>query len=304
MKVVKPTTIVDAKFVSSGVPETDYAAWNAATSYTVGTKVLRTTTHRIYENLIAGVDATLPELATSGVTPRWLDIGPTNRWAMFDQVVDTATVGIATTLTVVLTPGVINSVALVGLTNVASVRVLLQDGATTVYDQTQSLDGTIITDWYEYFFEPYDTGSEALFTDVHPYGTGTLTVTFTASSGVPTVGGLIVGNAYEIGTAEYGASAGIIDYSYKNTDAFGRTVIVKRTYSKRMTVRLFLYNASLRRVQTLLADLRSTPCVWVGVPTNTVTYSPLVVFGFYKDFSLDIAYSQVSYCNLEIEGMI
>lgn len=301
MKVLKPTTVTDAMLVSCTVAENDYAEWNAATSYAIGDRVIRLTTHRIYEALQSGIDATLPENATGGTTPRWLDLGATNRWQMFDEIVGSATTG-ASPLEIVLQPGIANAVALVGLDDINTVRVQLHDGATSVYDQTQNLDNTPIYDWYDYFFAPYDTGDSALFVDIPPYGAGTLTVTF-ESTGAPQIGGLIVGNAYALGDVEAGATAGITDYSRKETDTFGLTTIVRRAYSKRMSVKLFFDTAGLRRIHTLLADLRSTPCVWIGVEKDTVTYAPLVIYGFYRDFNIDIAYPMLSYCNLEIEGL-
>ncbi len=50
-----------------------------------------------------------------------------------------------------------------------------------------------------------------------------------------------------------------------------------------------------------LADLRATPCVWVG--SDKPELDPLVVFGFYKDFQVEVAYHTVSFCTLEIEGL-
>lgn len=301
VKVIRPTAVTSAILVSSSVAETDHAAWNAATSYAIGDRVIRTTTHKIYENLIAGVNATNPEEATAGATPRWLEISATNRWKMFDDVVDYKTIG-SSPMSVVLQPGIINACAIIGAENVNDVRVQLHDGATLVYDQTKSMDGTIITNWYEYFFEPYDTAGEVLFEDIPPYASGQLTVTFTSATS-PSVGGLIPGNAYEIGTSMPGATAGITDYSKKETNIFGVTSFIQRAYSKRMSLKLFLDNQNLRKVHTLLASLRATPCVWVGT-SDTTTYSPLVVYGFYRDFSIDIPYPNLSYCNLEIEGLV
>ena len=75
MYILKPIDYTFAQVTANtALPESDFPAWAAATSYTVGTKVIRATTHRIYQSLIAGVDATLPENAPS----RWLDVGPTN----------------------------------------------------------------------------------------------------------------------------------------------------------------------------------------------------------------------------------
>jgi len=301
--VFRPITLPAARLVSSSVPATDHAAWDAATSYTVGQLVIRATTHRIYENLIAGVDAALPENATSGITPRWLDIGPTNRWAMFDNMTTTATTD-ASPVIVSMQPGAINSVAIVGASGVATVNATLTDGTTEIYNQTKGLDGTVLTDWYQYFFEPYDTSDTVFFDGIPSYLTGTLTITFTAAgSATPAVGALIMGTLYELGSAEYGASAGIVDYSVKSTDDFGNTTLLQRSFSKKMSVRLFLPTANMRKVHTLLASIRSTPVVLAG-PEDTTTYAPLVVYGFYKDFSIDIAYASVVYCNLEIEGMI
>ena len=63
MIVIPPIAITDSNLVSSTVaePSAGETAWNAATSYTIGQVVIRTTTHRKYECQIAGVDAGLPE---------------------------------------------------------------------------------------------------------------------------------------------------------------------------------------------------------------------------------------------------
>ena len=54
-----------------------YAAWNAATNYSIGARVTRSGTGRFYEALVGGVDATNPEDALGGDTPKWADKGPT-----------------------------------------------------------------------------------------------------------------------------------------------------------------------------------------------------------------------------------
>lgn len=68
-----------------------------------------------------------------------------------------------------------------------------------------------------------------------------------------------------------------------------------------MSVRMMVENFALNNLQRTIADLRATPCVWVGV--DNAGYAPLTIFGFYRDFSIDVAYPTKSYCNLEIEGL-
>ncbi|WP_119157965.1 phage head spike fiber domain-containing protein, partial [Caldimonas tepidiphila] len=94
--------------VYSSVPENDHPAWSAATNYAVGVKVIRLTTHRVYECAIAGTNSTPPEDAPS----RWIDLGPTNRWAMLDKEVGTVTTTGGVPLNIVMLPGFATGVSL------------------------------------------------------------------------------------------------------------------------------------------------------------------------------------------------
>lgn len=230
----------------------------------------------------------------------WAAIAPTNRWAMFDGEISTQTVQ-AGSLTVVLKPGCVNSLALFGLEG-ASLDVTVRDGLAgpVVYSRTVVLDGTLIADWYQYFFEPSVQLGEVVLTDLPPYGNAHVTVSLGGSGSVK-CGILVAGTAYALGDTQYGASAGIIDYSRKDTSATGTTTFVRRRYSKRMSAPLMLQNAQLNKVQRVLADLRATPCAWIG--TDAPGFEPLTIFGFYRDFSIDVAYPAHSLCSLEVEGL-
>ena len=52
-------------------------------------------------------------------------------------------------------------------------------------------------------------------------------------------------------------------------------------------------------VQKFLAGIRATPAIWQG----DGDYAALWIYGFYKDFSLTIAYPTISNLSLEIEGL-
>ncbi len=294
MKVVKPVAITDVQFVSSTAPETDYAVYNPATNYAVGARTIYQ--HVIWESV---------QTPNTGNTPGtdalyWATVAPTNRWAMFDTEVSTQT-SVASPLTVVVKPGYVNSLALFGLEG-TTLDVTVRDGlaGAVVYSATRTLDGTVLADWYQYFFEPSVQLGEVVLTDLPPYGNAHVTASI-SGAGTVKCGSLIVGTVYDLGGTRYGASAGIVDYSRKDTSATGVTTFVRRKFSKRMSAPLWLDSGQLNKVQRVLADLRATPCVWIG--TDVPGYEPLTVFGFYRDFSLDIAYPTVSYCNLEIEGL-
>jgi hypothetical protein len=295
MKVIKPTTFVEAThLVSTNAVET-YAAYNAANTYAKGARVDYGT--HIYESLVNSNTGNTPSTSPTF----WVLVGPDNVHAMFDDQISTATVS-TTPLIVVMTPGLMNSLALLGLVGSQAV-VAITDGAggPTVYSRTVNLDGSYVYDWYMYFFEPFTQIGEVVFTDIPPYLNARMTLTL-SGSGTVAIGQLSFGTFYELGDAEYGATAGITDYSRKDTDEFGATTFVERAFSKRMTARLMLDAMQMNKVQRVLSDIRAKPAVWIGAEGEA--YQPLVVYGFYRDFTIDVAYPTKSYCSLEIEGLI
>ena len=302
MSIIKPTVLTDAMLVSSTIPETEYSLWNSATSYTVGQRVIRLTTHHVYENLIPGVNSGLPEANTTGTTPRWLDIGADNTWAMFDNKVGTVS-SIATPLTVVTTPGSISGVGLLGLVGkTASIQVKDVVGGTIVYSKSINLDGTIITSFYDWFFEPFEQLTDVTLTDLpSQYYNPEVTLSITSSSGTVGCGTYSFGRVYALGTTQYGSSVGIISYSVKTFDVFGNVTVVKRANSKRNSLKIMTAKSDFSKIYNLLADLDSVPCVYVG--TTYDGYEPMIVYGFWKDFTIDVSYPAVHLVNLEIEGM-
>jgi hypothetical protein len=299
MKLIKPVTIDDSKFVSSTVaePAAGETLWAAANGYNIGDVAIRTQTHRKYKRLVAGTTATAPENDPTN----WEDIGPTNRWSMFDQEVNTQTSG-TSPITVTIAPGICNGLALIELVG-SSVTVTVTDGSggPTVYSLTVGLEQSLVTDWYQYFFEPYSQRGTLVLTDLPPYPNARITISITGS-GTVKCGGFIVGTLYSLGGTQYGASAGIRDYSKKETDSdTGIVTLVPGRFSKKLRARLQVESSAVGPIQTLLYGLRAIPVVWIG--DDTGTYEALTVFGFYRDFELDVQYPTVSFYSLEIEGM-
>jgi hypothetical protein len=296
MKLIKPVVITDAVLTATNVPETDYAAWNSGTTYAFGQRVILVSTHKIYECITANTNAS-PDVNLTV----WLEIGSTNRWSMFDTGWGSQS-AIATPLTFTLSPMVIiNSLALLNVA-ATSITVTVTDiSSATIYNQTFAMTVTpTISDWYMYFYEGFIYKSDLVITDIPSVGSALITVSIVNTGSTSKCGNCIVGTYYDIGGTQYGASAGIVDYSGKQTDAFGNTTVVKRTYAKRMNTNLMINNDIVDDVFNLLATYRSTPLVWIGAES---LYTSLIVYGFYKDFDINIAYPDYSSCSLTIEGI-
>lgn len=309
MKVIKLNPTADAQLTSSTVAENDYPAWSSATTYALGARVIRASVHKIYESLVASNTNNVPEQTTIvqlPSAPKWLEVSATNRWKMFDAYANTQT-STATSMTVVLATSDINSFALFGLVGRSYSAQLRDAAAVLVYDTgTISLEAAIVGDWYDYFFAGFKQIDQVVKLDLPVYYAASLTVSLDGAT--VACGHLAVGYATEIGSAQYGAAAGITDYSKKEADAFGNVAFIVRAYSKRLSARLMLDNAIITAVQRLLASVRASPCVWVGTDPDAGPdpgrYDLLTVYGFFKDFSIEISYPQMSYCSLEIEGLI
>lgn len=299
MQVIKPVAITDAMLASSNISEPDAgeSAYVAGTTYAAGAYVVRTTTHRKYRSLVAGNVGNTPESSPT----YWEDVGPTNKWAMFDGYVSTVSTR-TSPITVSLTPGLINAVAVLGMVG-NTLTVTLNDGVSTVYSKTVNLvDGTPLTDWYSYFFSTIDQVADVVLRDVPTIGSATLTVSLSKTSGSAQIGVVAVGQSRDLGALLYGVKVGIIDYSKKATDlATGQITLDKRAWSKRLEAKTQVSTGALDALVKLLTDLRATPVVWVG--TEDDKYEALRVFGFYRDFSVDLSLPTVSYCSLTIEGM-
>lgn len=298
MHIVRPVAVTDAVLTASNVPETP-TLWSAATTYGLGALVyvIVANVHQGYTSLQA---ANLNRPPASNPT-WWAATGPTNRWAMFDEVSNSLTTNptsIAVTLALPATERA-DTVWLAGLAG-RTVRLQLTDPAAgAVYDQTISLsDPAGVTDWYAWLFEAVTYKEELLITNL-PNGAGsTLTVTVNFPGGTAAVGNLIAGFRKFIGLTRWGVQTEIRDYSVFADDAFGNRVLIQRAYRRLASGQLLVENRFKDAVEALLIDCRASLRLYIF----DEGYTTLSVFGLARwatEMSLPLNYSVNS---IQIEG--
>lgn len=298
MDIITPLTITNSNLSSSNVPENDYSEWASGTTYNTGDKVIVIgTTHKVYESLIdsnVGIDPT----TDGGVN--WLELSATNRWKAFDQKISEVVVN-TDTIQYVFTPtNVMGGLACFNLT-ANNVNVVLNDGTSDVYDRTIDLQETYnVVDWYTYFFEEIISQKEVLFNDIPPYRSATITVTIDNTGSDAQVGQVVLGPLLDLGFTEYGSTVSIEDYSRKERDAFGNPIIVERAFAQRADFEVALNSQEVRRVQTILAEYRAQPIVWIG---SEDTSFGSIIYGFYNEFNIAIDTPSTSYATIEVEGL-
>jgi len=331
LKVLKPLALTDAMLQSSSVPEDDHPAWVSGTSYSLGARVIRPSKHRIYQRLAAGAGTTAPEFDDVN----WVEVGPTNRWAMFDSKVSTDTVGTGGGLQVTLKPGRCNGLALLELANVTAFTITCAypviargtSGALTTSTRPYSfgitlttttdtrgtagtLTGTVtlvyavqlqnrnVSNWTGFFLEPFTIKTDVF---VGFPSRADMTITLDIASATPKVGAMMVGNFVELGDTGYGVSSTIDDYSVVSTDAFGVSRLVERDYTKRVNFPVTVENWAMRRAFSTLADLRATPSVFIG--SDDYRYTPFTVYGRVARFSVALSFATYSIVNVEVQGL-
>ena len=291
MQIIKPTTITEAMLVSSTLTESEYPAWNAATAYTIGARVIEA--HQVWERVVAG---TTPGAPSSDAT-NWVLVGPTNRWAMFDRRAGTVSTS-ASDITVVVRPGLVRGVALLDVTG-SSVTVTQSRSGTEIYRREVSLNtGIGVVDAYTYCFSEIVMKRTVVLTDLLPYGDSDITITISGTTAVG-VGTCVLGSLQELGGTRQGMQLGILDYSVKQTSEFGVTTLVERDYAPRITIPIAVPRQLVSHVSRKLSEIRATPVVWIGSAQDDAT----VVYGYYKDWSIDMQYDQVAFGSINIEGM-
>lgn len=302
MKIIKPHLITDSMLLSSSVQENDYPAWASGTAYAIGARVVRTNVHRVFERLVAGSGAVAPEADASSPAV-WLDVGPTKKWAPFDNVVGTLASG-PSPLNFTLRTGFTDSLALFELGG-RYVDVVMRDGTggAVVYQKRIDLEVTDIETIFDWFFSDLDVRTDIVITDMpSQYASAQLSISVTSTSGEASVGVIKPGLINDLGETQYGARVGIDDYSRKDRDEFGNTVITERAYSKRGSFSMLTTLGSFNRIYRTLAALRAIPCVYIG--EESIGYEPLLIYGFFTSFNIDVTYPEYQLCSLDIEGLI
>ena len=135
MKLIRPNAMTPAMLTSSTATEL-HATWASGTTYAAAVRVIYGV--GIYESLQASNLNKQPD-----TNPLWWTyIGPSNKWAMFDGQVSTATTRSAS-LTAVFSTGIMDSLAVVGI-DAEMVTLTVRDGAggPIVYQRSASVTGS------------------------------------------------------------------------------------------------------------------------------------------------------------------
>lgn len=316
MKVIVPISITDSVLVSSSLDEPDLIdpiEWNPLTGYTDPvangpTRVSRLTTHKLYENLsqIPGsASAELPELSVNRADPKWVEVGSTNKWAMFDILRNTASISSTTTISIqLMLPDTVDSLAFLGMVNVYNITVKANSSDLTErYSATFNIsERSTVDTWYEYFYRDFiSSASTTLFDLPTTFGPLTVDITFSGAVGMQ-VGSCVAGATTTLGNIQLGATIDSLNFSTVDRDTFGSATLIQRRSVPKTSQRIFIDKNKLASIIALKNALDAVPAVWVGIEDTTDPYyEAFVIVGFYRDFTFAIDNPIGASISLELE---
>lgn len=304
MKVIPILPVTGAMLSGFSVPEPDASQgeieWTSAPAFAIGDKRVRSSIHRKYlcVKAVPAGTVTAPELDTLS----WLDVGATNRWAMFNQSRNFQTVQTSGNLTVTLTPGQrVSSVFLGGLEAKTVILEMVAAGV-TVYSETFSgqLRGT--SSWHDYFFGSFKFRPSLLITNLPAYATAEIKLTLVNPGLGAKCSTFAVGNAVFIGKMQYGATSDALNFSKIDRDTFGNAVLIPRRTVPTITGTLEVAKNLVDTVREVRVKLNAVPAVWSALDDPTEDYfGSLLVVGIYKQFSITIDNFDTAKINLQVE---
>lgn len=267
-----------------------YKAYDVATTYFQGDRVVDAAAHLVYEALQGSSGTPLIQEDT------WIEVGPTNKWAMFDASTTTRSEAGMQIAVTIAPAGRVDSIGLFNL-DAATVRI---QSATSGYDETYSLTETSgIGDWHAWFFEPIERREQLLVTDLPPWLNQSITVTIDNGSAVAAVGNMIAGQFIDMGLSLAGAEAGIIDYSTKDVDRWGSYTLTEGPFVDKLSLQAVVDYGDVDRVKRFLADYRATATAWQG----TDQFGAVTLFGFVRSYSIKFDEAVEGTVSLEMEGL-
>ena len=294
MKIISPRTFDPAKITTSvALTET---AWTAGT-YALGTRRYDPATFDLFEVVVAST-ADSPTVGYAKDPKTWDRVGKVNRFACFDGIVGNAMTGTDLDMTIAADGTVTNGLAIFNASG-GAVRVTVTDPVDgVVYDRTVSLvDNAGIASWYDWYFAPIITAPDFVLLDLPLYASASIRIRIT---GAFSIGELVLGQVADVGVATFGTQVGILDFSRKDRDTFGNSILIQRAFSKRVQYTAHVPTGSVYSAQRMLTERRALPTVYIG----SENFPETIVYGFFRDFTITLAGPSSSDCAIEVEGLV
>ncbi|NCC40471.1 MAG: hypothetical protein EOM21_13645 [Gammaproteobacteria bacterium] len=127
------------------------------------------------------------------------------------------------------------------------------------------------------------------------------TLTISARDGRTALGNLVVGPRGEFGDVYTGSETGIVDYSRKERDVFGRAQVVERWYQEKLSFIVEAPARKLNAIKDVLVAYRNKPALYVG--HDNPLRRELYTLGLINDIGIPIQAWNRSVLDITVESV-
>lgn len=220
---------------------------------------------------------------------RWTDVGPTNKWAMFDTTT-TAPTEVASPLIVELTLG--QRADSLGLSGLVADEAFIEAIFDSVVIKTWTLPLLYrsVASWYEHLVTPFRFRSKTALWDIPAESSLTIRLTLTRAVGNVKCGFAIPGRQIYLGDTRAGAEPGGKSYYRATTDDDGNTKITPGAVKKTTKQTVMFEKVRAPIIDDARRDLSGKIAFWSAVDDATDDFfEPMQVVGFYEDMTPSLA---------------
>jgi len=245
-----------------------------------GTHTATAHVHRTFRSVV-GSNTGNPPAIDDGT--KWIDVGPTNAWAMFDLIRTVQTIS-ASPLVVTLTPG--ERVSAAGLDGVLADEATIEviQGGETVYSYSQELLWRPTTSWSSYFFGKFRQRTSIGRTDLPQYADAQIRITLTRAAGDARCGAAVVGQHVYIGNLEYRAESDALNFSsFDRAETTGEAQLTRRRSVPKIAGAVRAPKSLVDVVRNARIELDAVPALWLGVSDpDHAYYGAFAMLGVYR----------------------
>lgn len=309
MDIIRLTPITDEMLISSNVAEADATEWTTAAVSAGNLRMVTTTangasvaTHKIYRALTShsNKDPTLG-IYTAPSGTDWEIVSSTVRWKMFDNVPQDQTANPSQIAVEIETGTNVTDIGFIALDASDMTIVMTDPDDGEVYNEFHDLtDVTGIDDYWAWMFEPVKRRTNYIVSGLPPYPNASIEIEINSGSDAK-VGRVGLGQKFTLGSIQKGAQYGIRDFSVKETDENGRSILEPGNYAEIANVQIVMDAGRESAVQKVLIESRAVASIWVG----SASLEGTIIFGFPVEFRVNYESHgpQWSSVSLSIEGL-
>lgn len=171
--------------------------------------------------------------------------------------------------------------------------------------ETVNLATGAASGWYSYLFSRREYKKDILW-EFPSYSNATLKIVITWVSGEPAKCGMVgIGEQRHLGVIRESPALGLLSYSIKTTDTFGRTTTSKGEGAKENEYDFWATKKDVDRLYRLLAGLDGERVIFDGNNIGAkIIYESQITYGIYRDFKIFIPGRLRSKCTIIIDGLI